>query len=176
MTAISDVAPLEHASSSPLAPTDLRGAFRCALASTWVVTGSSESGPVGFTAISVSSVSVEPPLVSFNIAKNSSSLVTIARTRRAALHLLASGQEDLARRFAGDRAARFVDDGAWSRADDGLPRLHGVVTRLRTRIEDLVDAGDSFIAIAAVEQADRAEIAPLGFHAGGFLPFLPTTD
>lgn len=139
---------------------DLRHAFGRAAASTWVITGSGERGPVGFTAISVISVSLAPPLVSFNISKSSSSLVTLAHSGRAALHLLTEDQQEIADRFARDRAERFVDDGAWHVDDHGLPAVHGAATRLITRIQDLVDAGDSFVAISRVEHATTADPRP----------------
>lgn len=152
---------------------DLRTAFRHAAASTWVVTGAGgdDADPVGFTAISIVSVSLDPPLVSFNIGKNSSSLVTLGRTRRAVLHLLADDQTHIAARFTGDRNRRFADDGTWAWAD-GLPQVHGSALRLITRLVDLVDAGDSFLAIARVEQSrSDATAAPLIHHQGRFVPF-----
>lgn len=153
-------------------PTDLRSAFRRAAASTWVVTGARAAhlDPVGFAAISVVSVSLSPPLVSFNIAKTSSSLAVLDRTRRAALHLLGDDQEHLATRFAADRARRFADDGSWGWAD-GLPEVHGTALRLVTTVINLVDAGDSHLAIARVDRATDGETAyPLIHHAGRFAP------
>lgn len=158
------------------APVDLRAAFRRAASSAWVVTGrSSDGGPVGFTAISIVSVSVEPPLVTFNISKTSSSLATISRSRRAALHLLSDEQSALATRFARDRSLRFVDDGSWSYGADGLPELHDVVTRLSTEVVDLVEAGDSYIAVARVEEMDGNDLDPLVHHHGGYHRFSSTT-
>lgn len=152
-------------------PVDLRTAFRPAAASTWVITGHGPRGPVGFTAISVVSVSLHPALLSFNISKNSSSLVTLAHTTRAALHLLAADQQHLADRFARDRTQRFVDDGAWSYDDHGLPEVHAVVARATTRLIDLVDAGDSFVALARVEHLTTAtDRRPLLHHAGAYHP------
>lgn len=158
-----------------LTPPDLRAAFRTAAASAWVITGSSAAGPVGFTAISVISVSVDPPLVSFNISRTSSSLATISRSRRAALHLLSDEQASVAARFAGDRARRFIDDGTWSHDQDDLPRIHGVKTRLVVEIVDLVDAGDSFIVVGRVDSSDVTDRDPLVHHAGGFLPLTTVT-
>lgn len=158
--------PISPSTPPPAGPVDLRLAFGRAAASTWVVTGSGERGPVGFTAISVASVSLAPPLLSFNIAKDSSSLVTIAQTGRAALHLLSADQQSLAERFAGDRSGRFADDGAWAYDDHGLPAVRGVVSRLVTRIHDLVDAGDSFLTLARVEHAVTVGGQPLVHHAG----------
>lgn len=154
---------------------DLRATFGHAAASAWVVTGSGERGPVGFTAISVVSVSLHPPLVSFNIAKTSSSLLTIATTGRAALHLLAADQEAVAHRFARDRSLRFVDDGSWAIDDHGLPTIHETAARLVTRIQDLIDAGDSFIALARVEHAVTSQRHPLLHHAGSYAPGVIST-
>ena len=153
-------------------PADLRSAFRRAATSTWVVTGARAPGldPVGFTAISVISVSLDPPLVSFNIAKTSSSLLTLGRTRRAALHLLADDQGHLATRFSSDRSRRFAEDGTWGWAG-GLPELRGAAVRLVTSVVDLVDAGDSYLAVARVERAsDGGTADPLIHHAGRFVP------
>lgn len=154
---------------------DLRHAFARSAASTWVITGSGERGPVGFTTISVVSVSLAPPLLSFNITKDSSSLVTIAHSGRAALHLLAEDQEPLARLFARDCSKRFVEDGAWTYDDHGLPSVRGVATRLVTRIHDLVDAGDSFVVIARVEHATTTDRWPLVHQSGASAPTPATT-
>lgn len=156
--------------------TDLRAAFGRAASSAWVVTGSGERGPVGFTAISVVSVSLAPPLVSFNISKSSSSLVTIAHSGRAALHLLGEDQLPLAERFARDRAKRFVDDDVWHFDDHGLPAIRGVASRVVTRIHDLVDAGDSLVAIARVEHATTSTRRPLLHHAGSYAALNPLTS
>lgn len=170
------VHPLTPPAVPPDTQLDLRATFGRAASSTWVVTGSGERGPVGFTAISIISVSLAPPLVSFNISKNSSSLVTIAQTGRAALHLLGAGQEALAQRFARDRTKRFVDDGAWGYDDHGLPRLRDVRARLITRVQDLVDAGDSFVTIARVEHATASPGQPLLHHAGAYTPLPSPPD
>lgn len=162
-------------SVSTLASLDLRPAFRSAASSAWVVTGHSPDGPVGFTAISVVSVSTDPPMVSFNLAKSSSSLATISRTRRAALHLLSEEQAWVATRFAGNRDHRFIDDGTWSLAEDGLPLVDGVSARLLTEVVDLVDAGDSYIAVTRVDAIDTTDRSPLVHHAGGFHPLTSHT-
>lgn len=157
-----------EATSSAAGSVDLREAFRGAAASTWVITAAGETGPVGFTAVSVASVSLSPPLVSFNLTKNSSSLVTLARTGAAALHLLAAGQEDLAHRFAGDRAQRFVADQTWRYDDHGLPWVNDVAVRLVTQLVDLVDTGDSFLAVARVLHTRATGQPPLLRYQGDY--------
>lgn len=163
-------------SLATISPIDLRGAFRSAASSAWVVTGHADGRPVGFTAISIVSVSVDPPLVSLNLSKTSGSLATISRTRRAALHLLSDEQAAVASRFAGDRALRYVDDGTWSLDEGRLPRIHDVVTRLVVEIVDLVDAGDSLIAVGRVDTAETTDRTPLVHHAGRYRPLTTTPN
>lgn len=147
---------------------DLRGAFRQAIASTWVVTSACERKPVGFTAISVISVSIDPPIVSFNLSKTSSSRPTIEASGRVALHLLADHQESIAQRFARDRSRRFVDDGAWHWDATGLPALHDYVHRLEADVLAAHDAGDSLVITAGVTAERPGAGSPLVHHQGGY--------
>lgn len=133
------------------AAVDLRRAFRHDASSVWVVTSAHAGSPVGFTAVSVASVSLAPPLLSFNVSQTSSSLATLLASRRYAVHLLAGDQEHVARRFAADATARFADRSTWSWADDGLPRLHGSLLRAAGDLVDMVRAGDSLLAVGGVE-------------------------
>ncbi|WP_380166521.1 flavin reductase family protein [Jannaschia sp. R86511] len=129
---------------------DLRRAFRLDASSVWVVTSAHEGSPVGFTAVSVASVSISPPLLSFNVSRTSSSLATLLRSGHYAVHLLSHDQEDVARRFAADASRRFADPTTWSWAHDGLPQVHGVVTRVSGAVLRLVDAGDSLLVLGEV--------------------------
>lgn len=154
-------------------PVDLREAFRPAAASTWVVTAAGPLGPVGFTAISVVSVSLDPPLVSFNISRGSSSLPAIESDRQVAIHLLGRHQGHLATRFAGDRTRRFVEDGTWSTDSDGLPELCDVAVRVVASVTHLHDAGDSVLALARVRHTLSRPHEPLVHHQGRFAPLAP---
>lgn len=149
---------------------DLRRAFRLDASSVWVVTSAHEGSPVGFTAVSVASVSISPPLLSFNVSRTSSSLGTLLASGSYAAHLLAADQEDVARRFAADASRRFADPGSWSWADDGLPHVHGVLTRVSGAVLRLVEAGDSLVFLGEVHDV-RDEVEPraqgaLGYEAG----------
>ena len=154
---------------------DLRRAFRPVASSVWVITSSHDGVPVGFTAISVASVSLTPALLSFNVSRTSSSLATLRASRRYAVHLLAEGTEEVARRFSGPASARFGDPLSWSWDADGLPAVHGAATRLSGDVVSFVDAGDSLLAIGAVEQAETSAAAPLLHHDRTYLG-LPSTD
>ncbi len=140
-------------------PVDLRRAFRLDASSVWVVTSADAGTPVGFTAVSVVSVSLAPPILSFNLSRTSSSLDTLLRSGRYAVHLLAADQEGTARRFAGPAAQRFADEHAWTWDPDGLPRLRGALTRLSGSVLRLVDAGDSLVVLGEVSRSDEDDDA-----------------
>jgi flavin reductase (DIM6/NTAB) family NADH-FMN oxidoreductase RutF len=146
--------------------TDLRVTFREAVSSTWVICAADGGRPVGFTAISVVSVSVAPPLVSFNLSKTSSSRATIERTGRVSLHLLAAHQSHIARRFASDRCSRFVSDWHWH--DDGLPALADFTARLTADVTATLDAGDSVLVTARVTDQQQGQGDPLVHHQGDY--------
>ena len=148
---------------------DIRGAVRAAASSTWVVTTSAPDGaPVGFTAISVVSVSMQPPMISFNVSRTSSSLPALTGSRRFAVHLLAHDQEALARRFAGPAAARFPVDGTWAWGADGVPELDDVVARLSGTVTSFVEAGDSLLVLALVESSQDSGREPLVHHGRAY--------
>jgi len=158
--------------ASPASGVDLASAFRSAASSVWVVTTTAagaapalDARPVGFTAISLVSVSLAPALVSFNVSRSSSSLPALVASGRFAAHLLAEDQEPLARRYAASAAGRFPDDGSWEWGPEGLPALLGPVARLTGSVRELVDAGDSRLVLAEVTAAVVApDRAPLVHH------------
>lgn len=152
----------------PAPVVDLPGAFRTVASSAWVVTTRSPERPVGFTAISVASVSVAPPLLSFNVSRTSSSLEALLQEGRAAVHLLSDSQEHLARRFAAPADGRFPDDGSWEWDETGLPLLHGAVARLAGPFHAVVDAGDSVLLLVRPEVTDVAGGTPLVHHARAY--------
>lgn len=140
---------------------DLRRAFRPAASSVWVVTTEFDGQPAGFTAISVASVSVDPPMLSFNIGRASSTLPTLRRSRRFAAHLLEESQQHLADRFAATARERFTDRTLWQWSEDGLPSLADALARVSGRVEHLLPAGDSLIALAQVDRVHTGHGSPL---------------
>lgn len=145
----------------------LRSAFRSAATSVWVITSALDDVPVGFTAITVNSVCVEPPMVSFNIGRSSSSLNTLSRSLRFAAHLLPEDQGAVASRFAGTTSERFADASTWQWGEDGLPELvPRALARLSGDIVSLSAAGDNLLAIGRLDDISLAEGRPLVYHQG----------
>ena len=94
------------------APIDIRE-FRNALGSfttgvTIVTTCDQQGQDVGMTANSFNSVSLDPPLVLWSLAKSSGSLPAFANAEYFAVHILAADQEPLSNVFAKKGADKFA--------------------------------------------------------------------
>ncbi|MFD6876220.1 MULTISPECIES: flavin reductase family protein [unclassified Streptomyces] len=158
-----------HPSASLVEPDRFKQIFRAYPGGVVVVTADSGAGPVGFTATSLASVSLTPPLVSFGIANGSSSWPHLERAATVVVNFLGSGQQDLAGRFATSGIDRFAAPTRWHRLPQGEPVLDGVTGWLRLAVEQLVPAGDAHIVVGrAVEAWQREEGRPLLFHDGAY--------
>ena len=157
-----------------------RTALRRHPAGVAIITLMAEVGPVGFTATSLTSLSLDPPLVCFNITDTSSSISALREANSVIVHLLGVYQHDVARRFSQSAEHRFSDTGSWSRLDTGEPLLSGTPTWLRTAVQQLIPAGDSTLVICSVKHVhcdDRnGTPAPLIYHDGTFLATSPLPE
>ncbi|MFB6518142.1 flavin reductase family protein [Streptomyces sp. NPDC056401] len=158
-----------HPAADLVEPARFKQIFRAYPGGVVVVTADSGAGPVGFTATSLASVSLDPPLVSFGIAKSSSSWPHLERAESVVVNFLDAAQEGLARRFATSGIDRFAAPTRWHRLPGGEPVLDGVTGWLRLAVEQLVPAGDAHIVVARVAEAWQAEDGrPLLFHNGSY--------
>lgn len=139
-----------------------------------VVTGIPEGGrPVGMVVGTFSSVSLEPPLVSFLPMKSSNSFAALRDAKSICINILAADQEDLCRTFAGKSEDKFaaVD---WRSSPSGAPILDGVVGWIECTYADVVEAGDHYIVLGAItDLALERDTLPLLFFQRGYGRFTP---
>ena len=159
--------------SAPPEPTVPPGRFKAAFrghpAGVAVITLPGRPRAVGFTATSLVSLSLSPPLVSFAIATAASSWPALRDGRTAVAHLLAADQEDLARRFATSGINRFAAPTRYRLLPGGEPVLEGVDTWLLLSLESLIPAGDHRLVIARVQHAAIGDDhRPLLYHDGAY--------
>ncbi|MCD7053846.1 flavin reductase family protein [Rhodococcus sp. BH2-1] len=152
---------------------EYKAAMRRHPAGVTIVTLDSENGPVGFTATSFASLSMNPPLISFNIALNSSSINALHAADSVVVHLLGEHQQHLSQRFSRSADQRFSDESLWSRLETGEPVLHGTPIWMRTTIHQLIPAGDHTLVIGLItrlhnENDAEASAAPLLYHEGRY--------
>jgi len=147
---------------------DLRRSLgRFATGVTVVTCCAADGRPCGITANSFSSVSLDPPLVLWNIAKVSNSLQAFLDAECFAIHVLRADQQHLAEHFASTDHTRY-NGIEHSISGQKVPILPGVLARFDCRTREIHEGGDHYIIVGEVEAHTGEDGAPLLFFAGEY--------
>lgn len=122
---------------------------------------------VGLTVNSFSSVSLEPPLVQWCIARRAASFEAFGRASHYAVHVLGADQQDLSQRFATHGIDRF-EGLPLERGPQGLPLIPGCVSRFVCRIAERYEGGDHLILLGEVQGFETGEASPLLYLRGQY--------
>jgi flavin reductase (DIM6/NTAB) family NADH-FMN oxidoreductase RutF len=148
--------------TTPASTRDLRDAFGLFVTGVTIVTARRPDGSLfGITANSFTSVSLEPALLLWCLASNSSGVAAFSPGAAFAVHVLCHEQRELALRFSRRTADKF----------EGHPHLEGALCRLDCHVHALHGAGDHLIVIGEVLSLEQKPGTPLAFHAGRFGSF-----
>jgi 3-hydroxy-9,10-secoandrosta-1,3,5(10)-triene-9,17-dione monooxygenase reductase component len=133
-----------------------------------VVTSTDDGDPIGMTAQSLTSLSLDPPLVLFCAQRRSATWARIWRTGWFAVNILAEDQSDLCETFALRRADKFAGV-AYRRGRFGMPILEGALAHIECALEAVYPGGDHEIVVGRVHEVgvDR-QAGPLPYFRGGF--------
>lgn len=132
-----------------------------------VVTLRDAEGDRGMTVTAFASLSLQPPLVLMCIGHAASIAPALARAEHFAVHVLAAGQEALARRFAEKDGDRFGGL-AVRRGLEDLPLLDGALTTLQCRVHARHPGGDHEIVVGEVLAASGRDGDALLHFRGGY--------
>jgi flavin reductase (DIM6/NTAB) family NADH-FMN oxidoreductase RutF len=147
----------------------LRDAFGCFATGITIVTSFDEGGtPVGFTANSFTSVSLDPPLLLVCPGKNASSLPAIRKTGLFGVSVLSSGQRAVAERFAMRGVDRFAE-GEWVESESGILLLEGACANFACTLHQDIDAGDHQLLLGQIDSFRSAhDRQPLMYLKGAY--------
>ena len=146
----------------------LRAALgRFATGVTIVSCRAADGSPVGLTANSFNSLSLQPPLILWSLRSNSQTLDAFAAAPCFAVNVLAENQVDLSRRFASSVVDKFAE-GAWSDGLNGVPVLAGCAAVFECEAMSFQPAGDHVLFIGQVLRVSEAPVAPLVFQSGHY--------
>ena len=135
---------------------------------TIVTTRTLQGDPVGVTANSFNSVSIDPPLILWSLAKGSGSLPAFELAGHFAVHILRRDQIDLSNRFARSGEDKFSAVET-SPGIGGVPVFDDCAARLECRTYNRHSAGDHKIFIGEVVKISaEPAAAPLLYHGGRY--------
>ena len=131
----------------------LRDAMGCFATGVTIITAHGSDGqPVGLTANSFTSVSLDPPLLLVCIANNAGSAATLRDVDAFAVNVLQIGQQPVSNLFAGKTEDRFAGT-RWEVGEYGAPILPSSLGIFECKRHALYEAGDHFILVGRVEKA-----------------------
>jgi flavin reductase (DIM6/NTAB) family NADH-FMN oxidoreductase RutF len=151
-----------------LDPERLREAFGIFPSGVVAVAAVVDDSRIGLAASSFTSVSIDPPLVSFSVANTSQTWPRLRRADHLGVTILADHHDEVCRQLAGTVEHRF-DGLSLTSSEDGALTLDDGLARFDCTIYREVEAGDHVIVILrlhAVEHADDSQ--PLVFHRSAF--------
>lgn len=144
--------------------------FRDALATfatgvTIVTARDGQGVPVGMTASSFSSVSMEPPLILWSAAKTALSAIAFHDAPHFAVHVLSKEQADLSNRFAETGIDKFAGLD-WKADARDVPKLPEALARFECTQYAVYEGGDHWIIVGEVTSFEKADGTGL-IHVGG---------
>ncbi|MEU6613069.1 flavin reductase family protein [Streptomyces parvus] len=153
----------------PIAPAEFRRVLGHFASGVTVVTARDTDGPTGFACQSFASLSLDPPLVTFMVARTSTTWPRIARAGAFCVNVLGADQGALCRGFAVSGADKFAGVAYGEAPATGSPLLDSVPAWIDCRIHAVHTGGDHLIVVGRVEALGSEEDGePLLFHRGAF--------
>ena len=153
---------------STISQKELRDAFGAFLTGVTVVTTQTDNKtPIGFTANSYTSVSLDPPLLLVCPGKALSSFGIFNECEHFAVNILAEDQQEISNIFASAGGDRFATID-WSKDVNGSPLIKHASVSFSCATEQRVDAGDHIIMLGRILEITNASLPGLGYCRDGY--------
>ncbi|MDH2432530.1 flavin reductase family protein [Pokkaliibacter sp. MBI-7] len=159
--------------SDPRSLRNLLGQFATGV--TIITTLGADGRKIGMTANSFSSVSLDPALVLWSLARTAPSLADFVNCSHFAINILRHDQHGLSNQFARPASDKFAGV-EYDTGTAGVPLIRDAIATLICRNHTRYDGGDHLIFIGAIEHYQHAGGAPLVFHAGQYRAVSPHPD
>jgi 3-hydroxy-9,10-secoandrosta-1,3,5(10)-triene-9,17-dione monooxygenase reductase component len=134
---------------------------------TVVTTRAANGTDIGITVNSFNSVSLDPPMVLWSLARAAGSTSAFTQSTNFAVHVLSVDQEEISRRFATRGEDKFAEL-TLERGAGGVPLLPACSARFECRTAFQYDGGDHIIFVGEVLSFTHSEVRPLAFHGGRY--------
>ena len=149
-------------------PRELRNALGRFATGIAVVAAHDAEGPIGVTVNSFSSVSLDPPLILFSMARGLYSLPRFEKVEAYAVNILLEGQEGISNSFARAGGDKFAGID-WVRGVTGAPKLRPALATFECVPYAHYDGGDHVIFVGRVVHLHvEDEGSPLLYFRGSY--------
>ena len=149
---------------------DFRSALGCFPTGVCLVTTMGPGGrPEGMTINSFTSVSLDPPMVLWSLARSASCAPVFRDAEYFAINVLSARDAELSSHFARSGEDKFARFAARFQAGlGGAPVLDEAAATFECHSRHRYYGGDHIIVIGVVERYAHSERAPLVFHRGRY--------
>ena len=147
--------------------------FACGV--TVTTTRSANGRPIGITASSFTSLSLDPPLVLVCVARSARSFVHLSECESFGISILAAHQADVARRYATAGALKFADQDYFNGAASGVPLIRDAISHLECTRHQSIPGGDHAILVGQVIHSATRPGEPLVSYDRALGVFASTT-
>ena len=128
---------------------------------TVITTMDQQQNPIGLTANSFVSVSIDPLLVLWCIDKKANSYKVFGAADKFAVNILSADQKDACWTFASKTEPDRFAKHEWKLSENGLPLIDEVFASMECKKVQEVDAGDHYILIGEVLDIHKADKEPM---------------
>lgn len=154
-----------------LSPEDLRAVFGTFATGVTVITAFAPDGDrLGATVSSFNTVSLDPPLILFSLARTARAFDSWAAVDAFAVNILAEDQTDISNRFAKAMTDKWSGLAPGAGACAGLPLIPGTLAAMECATHAHYDGGDHLIIVGRILSIQRNSDAnrPLLFYSSKY--------
>jgi flavin reductase (DIM6/NTAB) family NADH-FMN oxidoreductase RutF len=147
---------------------DFRDALgRFATGVTVITTQTSSGQPIGLTANSFSSLSLDPAMILWSLAKDTPNVKEFLECKHFAVNILSVNQQNLSDQFSKPIGDRFVSVD-WQKGVNGAPLIGSCLAYFECCNRVCYDGGDHHIFVGSVEHFQFSDGQPLIFYDGHY--------
>lgn len=143
---------------------DVMGVFATGVA---VITTEADGGPQGMTVNSLTSLSVDPPMLLVCLTEGSRTAMAVTGRGAFVVNLLNRNQRHLSDRFSRPGRAHFAGLPTIL-AGNGIPALPGCAGQVECTVEAVHPGGDHLIVVGRVTACRAVPASPLLFYRGRY--------
>lgn len=118
---------------------------------------------------SFSSVSLDPPLVLWSLARTSRTFAAFSECDHFAINTLALNQVEVSNRFAFRSDEAFPSGVPFTRSEQGTPLLDGVCAQFQCRRHSVFDGGDHIVVVGEVVDLSASDRQGLVYSRGAYV-------